>query len=242
MKPISIILFLIALTTSALAQQRKPFTSWEEVAEAVKNDTTKPKPRPKTKPYNEVITKEFRTQSGLFTVHRAHDTVYFEIPDSLLHRDLMVINRLGKGPGGTGQYAGEELDQKTIFFEKGVDSSLIIRYDLVISEADSTSEIFKAVVRSNLNPMVATFPIITYGKDHRSYVIDVTKFLKEKTFVNSINGGTQLAKNLNTGVLKDVYVGYVHTYPINVEINIPKNVETKPANGGGAEPASIETH
>ncbi|HTI93282.1 MAG TPA: zinc-dependent metalloprotease [Puia sp.] len=242
MKTARIVLLLLTITTAAVAQKKPVVTSWEEVAEYAKHDTTKPKPREKVKPYEQVITKDFTTQQGLFTVHRAHDTVYFEIPDSLLHRDLMVINRLGKGPGGTGQYAGEELDEKTIFFEKGVDSSIIIRYDLVISEADSTSAIYKAVVKSNFNPMVATFPILTYGKDHKSYVIDMTRFLKEKNFVNSIDGRTQLGKNLNTGVIKDVYLGYIHVYPINVEVAITKNMETKAAAGGGAEPATVETH
>ncbi|HEY4289247.1 MAG TPA: zinc-dependent metalloprotease [Puia sp.] len=242
MKTIPIALFLLSITTAAFAQRKTPFKSWDEVAEAVKNDTTKPVHRPKVKPYEEVITKSFTTLQGLFTVHRAHDSVYFEIPDSLLHRDIMVINRLGKGPGGTGQYAGEELDEKTIFFEKGPDSSIFIRYDLVISEADSSNAIYKAVVKSNYNPMVASFPILTYGKDHKSYVIDMSRFLKEKNFINSVDGRTQLGKSINTSVMKDFYIGYIHVYPINVELNITKNMETKPANGAAAEPTSVETH
>src|ERR1700750_1653096 len=103
MKIARIVLLLLSITTTALAQKKPVVTSWEEVAEYAKHDTTKPKPREKVNPCEQVITKEFTTQQGLFTVHRAHDTVYFEIPDSLLHRDLMVINRLGKGPGRTGQ-------------------------------------------------------------------------------------------------------------------------------------------
>ncbi|MBS1601061.1 MAG: zinc-dependent metalloprotease [Bacteroidetes bacterium] len=242
MKRVSITLLLSLTIAAAFAQKRPVVTSWDDVRKFVENDTTTPATRPRIKSYESVITKDFTTQTGLFTVHRAHDTVYFEIPDSLLNRDIMVINRLGKGPGGTGQYAGEELDEKTIFFEKGPDSSIFIRYDLVISEADSGNAIYKAVVSSNLNPMVATFPVLTYGKDKKSYVIDVSRFLKEKNFINSIKGNSALGKSVNTGVMKDFYIGYIHTYPINVEIDITKNMESKAATGSSPEPTTVETH
>src|SRR3982751_5616316 len=44
------------------------------------------------KPYAQIITKKFTAQKGLFTVHSGveEDSLYFEIPDSLLGRDIMV--------------------------------------------------------------------------------------------------------------------------------------------------------
>ena len=199
--------------------------------------------RAKIKPFAAVVTKEFGTQKGLFTVHRNKDKdlVYFEIPDSILHRDIMVINRLNKGPGGSGNYAGEELDEKTIQFEIGPDSTIRIRYDLVISEADSSNEIYKAVIKSNLNPIAVSFPIMAYGKGHKSYVIDVSKFLKDKTFVNSIDAGTQLAKFANVGIMRDYYIEYIHTYPMNVEISISKNMDAKKVGTTIPDPVTVQT-
>ncbi|MES1250202.1 MAG: DUF5118 domain-containing protein, partial [Chitinophaga rupis] len=132
-------------------------------------------PRAGIKSYESVITKSYKTQKGLFAVHQLKDTVYFEIPDSILHQDIMVISRLVRGPGGYGVYPGEELNEKTIQFERGPDSSIRIRYDLVVSDADSTNTIYKAVVKSNLNPIVISFPIKAYSKDSTSCVIDVSK-------------------------------------------------------------------
>src|ERR1700743_3444321 len=88
------------------------------VADTTKKDSAKPDPRALIKPYNQVITSHYNTKSGLFTVHELKDTIYFEIPDSILNRDIEVINRLSAGPGGTGVYAGEVLDEKTIQFER----------------------------------------------------------------------------------------------------------------------------
>jgi hypothetical protein len=226
---------------NAYAQKIPMVTSWEEVAKIVAKDTTKP--RPIIKGYNSVINKSFKSQFGLFAVHRAKDTVYFEIPDSVLQRDIMVINRIGKVSGGYGVYAGEELDEKTIKFEKGIDSTIRIRLDLVISEADSTSNIYKAVVRSNLNPVVVSFPIVAYGKDNKSYVIDASKFLKEKSLVNNIDPKTQLAGRANTATMKDFNIETIHVYPINVEISISKNLEAKGGTSGApGDPMSMESH
>ena len=201
-----------------------------------------PLPRTGLKSYSSVITQNYQTQKGLFTVHKWRDTVYFEIPDSLLLRDIMVINRLEKGPGGYGAYAGEELDEKTIQFEKGPDSSIRIRYDLVISDADSASTIYKAVLNSNLNPVVISFPIKAYGKDSASYVIDVSKFLKGAEFVNSIDH-SNLAQHVDAKQMKDFNIESIHAYPINVEISISKNTVSKPLLLGSAPgPVSLVTH
>ena len=197
-------------------------------ADTTKKDSTKPDPRSMIKPYWQVITPNYTTRSGLFTVHEYKDTVYFEIPDSILHRDIEVINRLKAGPGGTGVYAGEVLDEKTIQFERNAaDSTIRIRYDLVISSADTASDIFKAVTLSNENPIVASFPIKAYNPDHSAYVIDMTKWLKDaKAFVNTISPGNDLTRH-GVGGFRDFNIEFIHAYPINVEIAISKNAEAR---------------
>ena len=240
MKQLVVLLFFACTLSSAHGQILSILT-------AARTDTAvkpppPPVPRTDLKSYANVITPRYQTQRGLFTVHQLRDTVYFEIPDSILHRDIMVINRLDKGPGGSGAYAGEELDEKTIQFEKGADSSIRIRYDLVISDADSTSAIYKAVVNSNLNPIVISFPIKAYGKDSASYVIDVSKFLKGPEFVNSIDQ-SKLSKSIDAKQMKDFTIESIHAYPINVEISISKNGITKPTVLGAAPgPVSLVTH
>ena len=242
MKRLVFLLFFVCTVSGAISQVSK-------ITELLRRDTVKketllpPLPRTGIKPYASVITPRYSTLAGLFTVHQLNDTVYFEIPDSILHRDIMVINRLAKGPGGYGVYSGEELDEKTIQFEIGPDSTVRIRYDLVISDADSTSEIYKGVVRSNLDPIAVSFPIKAYGRDSGSYIIDVSKFLKDNDFVNSIDQ-SKLAQGVDGKAMKDFYIESIHAYPINVEIGISKNTVTKfVAKGPPAGlPVTIESH
>ena len=208
-----------------------------------KRDSVPPKiyNRSRIQPYNNVITGKYITHRGLFTVHQLQDTIYFEIPESILHRDIEVINRLVKGPGGTGVFSGEELDEHTIQFEEGPDSTIRIRYDLIVSQADSANDIYKAVQKSNLNPIIISFPIKAYSPDS-SFVIDVSRFLKDKTLVNSIDPASSISKTININGLKDFYIESVHAYPINVEISISKNTDSKIPGLAPGTPVTLETH
>jgi Met-zincin/Domain of unknown function (DUF5117)/Domain of unknown function (DUF5118) len=214
---------LVLTFTSGNAQSIRP------AADTTKKDSTKPDPRSVIKPYWQVITPGYTTKEGLFTVDECKDTVYFEIPDSVLGRDIEVINRLSAGPGGTGVYAGEVLDEKTIQFEHNLaDSTIRIRYDLVISSADSTSDIYKAVVQSNENPVAFSFPIKAYNYDHSAYVIDMTKWLKDaKSFVNTVSQDNALTRRAGVSGFHDFNVDFIHVYPINVEVAITKNAESR---------------
>src|SRR5580704_5369288 len=107
---------IVAIALPTNAQIRLTLRS--AAADTTKKDSAKPDSRSVIKPYDQVVTAQYTTMSGLITVHECKDTVYFEIPDSILHRDIEVINRLSAGPGGTGVYAGEVLDEKTIQFER----------------------------------------------------------------------------------------------------------------------------
>src|SRR5438128_2070446 len=71
-------------------------------------DTTRPipvmnvsAPKPGPRPYKDVITAGAITRKGLITVHRLDEKWYFEIPDSLLNRDILVVNRISKAPANT---------------------------------------------------------------------------------------------------------------------------------------------
>ncbi|WP_222539202.1 zinc-dependent metalloprotease [Pedobacter polysacchareus] len=238
-------LFLSSSMVTLAQKSKRSKQAKNAVADTTKKAADKPKidPNKKIKPYESIINKNFKTQKGLFGVHRYRDTVYFEIADSLLKRDVMVINSLSKAPGGYGMYAGEQLDEKTIQFEKGADSSIRIRYNILISEADPNSAINKAVLRSSLNPLVASFPIVAYSKDSSSCIIDVSKFLMDVNFINSINPGVSLEGNLTSSFMKNVTIESIRAYPINVEIAISKTMMSK-ANlvNPNPSPVSLETN
>ncbi|HEY9262720.1 zinc-dependent metalloprotease [Chitinophaga sp.] len=203
------------------------------------------------KPYSSVITKNLVTQKGLFTVHstKEMDSIFFEISDKMLGRDILVVNRIKKAPGGTNAYPGEELDNNTVIFEKGPNETIRVRLTLVQSGADSTNAIYRAVTASNVNPIIASFPIKAYGKDSASYVIDMSKFLRDpNSFVNSAEGHPILKRALDVKAMKELEVQSILALPENVEIDITKNGTTKAipptftSAGVPARPATMETN
>jgi hypothetical protein len=237
--------FIIAVQLAY--SQKIPTNKWPlkvllpKLDTAKKDSVAKPVPRVDAKPYSKVITKDFTTKKGLFTVHQSKAIVYFEISDSILRRDIMLISRLTKGPGGYGAYPGEELDEKTIEFEKGADSTIRIRLKLVVNEADSSNAIYKAVVQSSVDPIAVSFPIISYGPNKKSYVIDATKFLKERSMVNNIDGNASISKGVTTASMKDFYIESIHAYPENVEFSISKSMDSK-LNALSPTPVTIVSH
>src|SRR5690348_16742413 len=52
------------------------------------------------KPYDRVITKEAKTSSGLFLVHRIEDKVYFEIPTTELGKEMLWVTQLEQTQAG----------------------------------------------------------------------------------------------------------------------------------------------
>src|SRR4051812_46468587 len=81
-------LLLLLFTSSALARGEFPKPKKSEPSKKTEasqktNDVKKAeeekKPDP-IKPYNKVITKEAKSERGLFMVHRVEDKFYFEIP------------------------------------------------------------------------------------------------------------------------------------------------------------------
>lgn len=47
-------------------------------------------------PYNKVITKGAKSDPGLFTVHKVEDEYFYEIPDSLFEREMLMVTRIAK--------------------------------------------------------------------------------------------------------------------------------------------------
>lgn len=194
------------------------------------------------KPFAEVV-KNLKVQKGLFNVYSTKelDSVFFEIPESLIGRDLMIINRIVRGPGGIQLYAGEEVEENTIYFEKAPNENIRIRYRQVISDADSSQVIAKAVAQSNLDPVVAVFPIKAYGKDSASYVLDMSKYLRDGGAVVQ-----KVQKGINPNILdirKDHDLSHIKVFPLNVEVFTSHNTmlkEDKAVGRPDQAPATIE--
>lgn len=184
------------------------------------------------KPYKDVITDKARTASGLFIVHKVDDKYFFEIPDSILGRDIMAITRFAKVAGGGGVYGGELANQQVIRFEKGPDNKVFMRVITVISVAnDSTQPIYKAVRNSNVDPIASAIDVKALSRDSLGVVLDMTEYFKGDNLPVSLNGGAKRRLNLGGLASDRSYIESIRSYPINTEIRTVKTFTSSPSMG-----------
>ena len=210
---------LCVVLTISLNAQRPDFAQRPADTAGVKKDMPA-KSGPKA--FSEVITKKAVSQKGVFSVHFLDDKYYFEIPDSLLGRELLAVTRFTKVAGGARKYGGEEVNEQSLMFEKGPNQRIFMRVVTLISKADSTQTIAKAVKNSYLDPIAASFDIKALGKDSSSSVIDVTEFFKGDNQAVSLSPSAKRMFNL-MGLASDrSYIESIKSYPINMEIRTVK--------------------
>ncbi|MCX6317147.1 MAG: DUF5117 domain-containing protein [Bacteroidetes bacterium] len=229
--PFSRLLFLsvfVTLSASAFAQPGLP----------ARPDTTR---RPGSalaqgpKPYKEVITSKAVSDGGLFWVHKVEDKYFFEIPDSLFNRDILVVSRLSKAAagmrvGGFAGYAGDDISRNVIQFQKGPNNKIFLR-NISFAEytKDSTSSMYTAVNRSNVQPIAASFEIKSLGKDSTGAVIDVTDFISGDNDILHFSSSSKSLYRISSIQNDKSYVDGVRSFPINIEIKTVKTYGRTPA-------------
>lgn len=199
--------------------------------------STKPGP----KPYKEVITEKALSRHGLITVHKVEDKWYFEIGDSLLGRDFLLVNRIAKAPvdmqSGFIGYAGDEIGENVIRFEKGPINKVFIRtISYSVYAKDSSKPMYKSVMRSSVQPITAAFDIKAFSKDSSGSVIDFTDYMNgdnDVLFFESF-----FKPFLRIGALQSdkSYILDVKSYPLNTEI---KTVKTYSKSSGPLQPGAF---
>lgn len=187
--------------------------------------------------YRNIIKTDAISREGLFNVHQVDDKYYFEIPDSLLGRDILVVSRIARGaagvrPGHSG-YAGDQIGTSVIRFEKGPKHNLFLRrVSFADNIGDSTNSMFNAVVRSNLQPLAASFGISAYTTNGKSNVVDVTDYLNGDNDILFFSPGTKQSMRIGSMLSNMCYIKDVQPFPLNIEIRTIKTYQTD--NSGGS--------
>src|SRR5437868_4192804 len=91
---------ILSFLNVANAQNKKTVPAQRDTSRTVQLTAPAP-PQKGPKPYKDVITDRAITKKGLFWVHRMEDKWFFELGDSLLNRDILVVNRIAKAPANT---------------------------------------------------------------------------------------------------------------------------------------------
>ena len=160
----------------------------------------------KSKSDYEKLVEDSKTTKGMFAVHQKKNDYYFEIPTSLLGRDLLVVNKLQRVPAelnDAGVNRGVNYENQMVCMEwDKATGKLMLRQQRPLPLAPQTDAIFRSVKDNFISPLIAAFKIEAVNADSTALVIKVNDIYDgTETSINNvftnINLGTSAIKNLS---------------------------------------------
>lgn len=207
-------LFLVALSVSV--SSCAVFQPEKSSADASKKEASKK--NGDLEPYTKVITKDAKSDEGLFTVHRVDDKYFYEIPDSLFNREMLTVTRIAKTATGIGFGGGKQNTQVHRWQKK--DGHVLLRVVSHEIYAADSLPVHEAVVNSNFEPVLQRFPVKTVGKDsvNKTTVIEVTDLYTKDVKALGLREGSR--KQYKVSRLDDSrsYIDTIRSYPENIEV------------------------
>lgn len=185
------------------------------------------------KPYAQVITPKAKSSFGFLTVHKVDNNYFFEIPDSMLSRDILIVNRISKAPTSRQKsrvgYPGDILGSKVIRFENKDNKRILVREYSYRERSENKDGMFQSVRNSNTQPIVANFGIETIKKDSltRNYVINVSVFLQKENPLFSFDADSKEYIGLLNMVGEGTYIDTLKAFPKNIEISTTVTYQSK---------------
>jgi hypothetical protein len=194
--------------------------SAQQTATPPQQPQTGQQPRRAPRPYAQVITDKAITDAGAITVHRVEDRWFFEVPDSLVKRDFLLVSRVAGVPSNFGGFtsAGTSIEERVVRWERNVDR-VVLRAIAFNAVADDSLPIALSVASNNVGPILAAFPIQAFTRDSASYVLDVTDFFAGDT--PAISGMTAAQRRQYQVRRLDParsYINTVRSFPLNIEV------------------------
>ena len=165
-------------------------------------------------PYDKVITAKAVSDEGLFKVHKIDDKYFYEISDSLIDREMLMVTRIAKTAEDIG-YGGENVRNQVVRWQRK-DKKVLIRVVSYSNIADENSPMALSVRNSNFEPIVQTFDIKAIGKDS-SLVIEVTALFTKDVPAIGFDDGRRKQFKVSTLDESRTFIEHIKSFPINIE-------------------------
>jgi hypothetical protein len=181
-----------------------------------------------------VITKEAKSDEGVFTIHTIKEKVYYEIPKSELGKEFLWVSQIARTTLGVG-YGGQAAGNRVVKWERKGNRILLrnVSYDVV---ADPKLPVSRAVQAANNDTIIMAFNIEAIGKDE-SAVIDASRLFT--TEVTEFSARTRLrARGFDA---TRSFIEKTKSFPTNIEVEVSQTYTSPPditpaGGGGGPQP------
>ncbi|MGH7520339.1 MAG: zinc-dependent metalloprotease [Gemmatimonadales bacterium] len=186
-----------------------------------------PPPRRGPRPYRDVIPARALTDSGGIPVHRVDDKWFFELPDSLLNRDFLLVSRIAGVPARLGGFtsAGQSVAERVVRWQRQ-GTVLLLRTMSYEAVADDSLPIAQSVASNNQGPVLGAFPIQAFGADSATFVLDVTEFFSGDTpGIAGLSPAQRRQYQVRRLDTSRSQVTAIRSFPLNVEVRHTQTFE-----------------
>jgi len=234
--PVSILVLTLAISLFLFAPRSQAINSPQDppapAAGGGQERPGRPEQQPEPKSYERVITKEAKSDEGVFTIHTVKEKVYYEIPKREMGKEFLWVSQIAKTTLGVG-YGGQAAGNRVVKWERKGNRILLrsVAYDVV---ADPKLPVSRAVQAANNDTIIMAFNVEAFGKDD-SAVIDVSRLFT--TEVTEFSARARLrARGFDTS---RSFIEKTKSFPTNIEVEVSQTY-TSPADmtpgGGGPQP------
>ncbi len=205
MKSLFAICIFLGVALMGNAQPSGHKRSFADIAKAVKQNEGKALDVKKSKiDYKELI-KDAQIHNGLFRVLQKEAKVYFEIPDSMLNRDMLLSSRIINISNNKDLAAGQ-MPRDPLLIQFSRDQERIYLHQVNSGNVCAPGENIEiSLHRNNLDPVMEAFDIVSFSPDSASVVVDVTKLFcsdvkalspfREASVFDMLFGGSPMSGN-----------------------------------------------
>ncbi|WP_172916123.1 zinc-dependent metalloprotease [Capnocytophaga canimorsus] len=203
--------------------------------ELSKKDSTQTQ---KEKAYQDLLNKA-SVSKGMFNVIRKGNDYYFEIPNALLDREFMIVNKISQVPmqlNEAGINKGMNFENKIIVFEKDtLSKKLWVKTHEPMISSPKEDAITQSVQDNFGLSVLEFFDIHTYNTDSTAVVVKVNKVFdgKEKSF-NDVLTHTGLGGAVKSSLS---FIRSMKSFPENIVVRA--DLSTSVNEGGGNVPITI---
>ena len=122
------------------------------------------------------ILKDAEVHEGMFKIFKKKQKVYFEIPQRLLDKEMLLSSRLTATSNNTDVSGGEmPLHPLLVKFTRD-DEQVYLHRLSPLNQCDPMSPIYQSLQRNNVEPIMEAFKIVCENADSTGIVIDVSFF------------------------------------------------------------------
>jgi hypothetical protein len=185
-----------------------------------------------TQEYSAVVTAAAETDRGLFDVHRIGERILFEIPDSVLGRDMAIMSRYARTQEGLAN-GGDRMAPNMVVQWERRGERILLRAISHSNTAAEGSTLELAVSNANFPAVLASLPVQARGTG--TSVVDVTDMYLGDSPSFSLPRQTRTRFGVRAQDRSRTWLEHAKSFPINVEVRVVRTyaADQAPSNSRG---------